>query len=196
MSKIEILNGKEYILNNVIASLDDLWLSDTNTDIKGDAFEYFLRNYGGAESDFGEYFTPRHIVKAMVKLLNPQFGEKIYDGFCGTGGMLTESFKYIKRRMPLNQNTIQKLKIETVFGGEFTTIFRIAKMNMILAEDGHSNITRQDSYEKKQTNQFDVVITNIPFGSQRKTDCISQYGYNGNPAEFCGVLHCLDALNR
>ena len=79
--------------------------------------------------------------------------------------------------------------------GEFTKIFRIAKMNMILAEDGHSNITKQDSYGKKQTNQFDVVITNIPFGIHRKTDYISQYGYNGKSAEVCGVLHCLDALN-
>ncbi|WP_341758607.1 N-6 DNA methylase [Candidatus Tisiphia endosymbiont of Ditula angustiorana] len=195
LSKMEILNGKEHILNNIIASLDDLWLSDTSTDIKGDAFEYFLRNYGGAETDFGEYFTPRHIVKTMVKLLNPQFGEKVYDGFCGTGGMLTESFKYIKRRMPLNQNTIEQLKNETVFGGEFSTMFRIAKMNMILAGDGHSNITRQDSYEKKQTNKFDVVITNIPFGSKRKTDYLSQYEYNGKSAEVCGILHCLDALN-
>lgn len=196
LSKIEILSGKERILNDIITNLDDLWLSDTNTDIKGDAFEYFLRNYGGAETDFGEYFTPRHIVKTMVKLLNPQFGEKIYDGFCGTGGMLTESFKYIKRRMPLNPNTIKQLKNETVFGGEFSTMFRIAKMNMILAGDGHSNITRQDSYEKKQTNKFDVVITNIPFGIKMKTDYLLQYGYNGNSAEICGVLHCLDALNN
>lgn len=195
LSKIEILSGKEHILNNIIASLDDLWLSDTNTDIKGDAFEYFLRNYGGAETDFGEYFTPRHIVKTMVKLLNPQFGEKVYDGFCGTRGMLTESFKYIKRRMPLNGDTIEQLKNKTVFGGEFSTMFRIAKMNMILAGDGHSNIIRQDSYEKKQTNKFDVIITNIPFGSKRKTDYLSQYGYNGKSAEVCGVLHCLDALN-
>ncbi|ETO22024.1 type I restriction-modification system methyltransferase subunit [Reticulomyxa filosa] len=196
LSKIEILSGKERILNDIITNLDDLWLSDTNTDIKGDAFEYFLRNYGGAETDFGEYFTPRHIVKTMVKLLNPKFGEKIYDGFCGTGGMLTESFKYIKRRMPLNPNTIRYLKNETVFGGEFSTIFRIAKMNMILAGDGHSNIARQDSYEKKQTNKLDVVITNIPFGNKMKTDYLSQYGYNGKSAEICGVLHCLDALNN
>lgn len=194
LSKIEILSGKENILNNIIRDLDDLWLSDTSTDIKGDAFEYFLRNYGGAETDFGEYFTPRHIVKTMVRLLNPQFGEKVYDGFCGTGGMLTESFKYIKRRMPLNQTTIKQLKNETVYGGEFTTMFRVAKMNMILAGDGHSNIVRQDSYEKKQTNKFDVVITNIPFGVKMKTDYLPQYGYNGQSAEVCGVLHCLDAL--
>ncbi|ETN99009.1 restriction-modification protein, partial [Reticulomyxa filosa] len=87
-------------------------------------------------------------------------------------------------------------KNETVFGGEVSTIFRIAKMNMILAGDGHSNIARQDSYEKKQTNKLDVVITNIPFGNKMKTDYLSQYGYNGKSAEICGVLHCLDALNN
>ena len=77
MSKIDVLEGKENILNSIIDSLDDLWLSDTNADIKGEAFEFFLRSYGGAETDFGEYFTPRHIVKTMVKLLNPKFGEKV-----------------------------------------------------------------------------------------------------------------------
>ena len=195
LSKIDVLEGKENILNSIIDSLDDLWLSDTNADIKGEAFEFFLRSYGGAETDFGEYFTPRHIVKTMVKLLNPKFGEKVYDGFCGTGGMLIESFKYMKKRTPLNQNTIKQLKNETIYGGEFSTMYRIAKMNMILAGDGHSNILRQDSYEKKQTNKYDVVITNIPFGSKMKTNYLSQYGYNGVSAEICGVLHSIDALN-
>ena len=96
LSKIEVVSGKEKILNQVIKKLDDLQLSDTNSDIKGDAFEFFLRNYGGAETDFGEYFTPRHIVKVLVKLLNPQYGETVYDPFCGTGGMLIESFDETK----------------------------------------------------------------------------------------------------
>ena len=109
--------------------------------------------------------------------------------------MLIESFKYMKKRTPLNQNTIKQLKNETIYGGEFSTMYRIAKMNMILAGDGHSNILRQDSYEKKQTNKYDVVITNIPFGSKMKTNYLSQYGYNGVSAEICGVLHSIDALN-
>ena len=195
LSRIEILNGKESILENIIESLDNLWLSGTNTDIKGDAFEYFLRSYGGAETDFGEYFTPRHIVKMLVKLLNPQFGEKVYDPFCGTGGMLIESFKHIKRKMPQTDKTIRELKNETIYGGELTTMNRIAKMNMILAGDGHSNIIRQDSYQNKQSGKYDVVITNIPFGSRMKTDYLGQYGYNGKSAELAGVLHCLDALS-
>ena len=197
LSKIENINsGKEWILNEIIKMLDNLQLSDVNTDIKGDAFEFFLRNYGGAETDFGEYFTPRHIVKIMVKLLNPRYGEKVYDPFCGTGGMLIESFKHIKRRMPRNDETEKNLKENTVFGGELTTMNRVAKMNMILAGDGHSNIKHIDSYEHRQENKYDVVITNIPFGSKMKTKYLNQYGYNGNSAEICGVVHCLDALNN
>ncbi len=195
LSKINIMTGKEEILDIIISKLDDLWLSDSNVDVTGEAFEFFLRTYGGAETDFGEYFTPRHIIRTMTKLLNPQFGEKVYDPFCGTGGMLIEAFKHIKRRMPLNKRTISDLKQKTVFGGELSTMSRIAKMNMILAGDGHSNIVRQDSYENKQTNKFDVVMTNIPFGNKMKTTYLSNYGYNGNSAEVCGVLHCLDSLS-
>ncbi len=194
LSKIEVVSGKEKILNQVVDKLDDLQLSDTNTDIKGDAFEFFLRNYGGAETDFGEYFTPRHIVKTMVKILNPQYGETVYDPFCGTGGMLIESFRHIRKRMPHSFHTLKKLKNKTVYGTEITTMERIAKMNMILVGDGHSNINRQDSYEHPQTNKHDVVITNIPFGSRMKTDFLSNYGFQGNSAELAGVLHCLDAL--
>ena len=156
LSKIEVVSGKEKILNQVIEKLDDLQLSDTNSDIKGDAFEFFLRNYGGAETDLGEYFTPRHIVKVLVKLLNPRYGETVYDPFCGTGGMLIESFKHIKRKMPQNAQTIETLKKGTVYGCEITDVDRIAKMNMILAGDGHSNIKRQNSYEHRQTDKHNA----------------------------------------
>ena len=195
LSEIRIRENKAYILNNIIEKLDNLWLSDTNADIKGEAFEYFLRNYGGADTDFGEYFTPRHIVKLMVKLLNPRFGETIYDPFCGTGGMLIESFKHIKKRMPLNKNTIKQLRNNTVYGRELTSMSRVAKMNMILTGDGHSNIIEIDSYENPVKNKYNVVITNIPFGIKMKTNHVNLYEpINTDSAEICGVLHCLDAL--
>lgn len=151
MSPIETL-VKPSILNTIVAKLDDLHLSATHSDIKGDAFEYFLRNYGGADTDFGEYFTPRHIVTALVNLLDPKFGEKVYDPFCGTGGMLITSYKHIYDNLSLRTpENIQRLKKQTVYGGEITKMYRIAKMNMILAGDGHSNIVRQNSYGTPDT---------------------------------------------
>ncbi len=70
------------VLKDIINQLDQLELVSIESDIKGDAFEFFLKRYNAGEKDLGEYFTPRHIVKFLVQLLNPIFGEKIYDPFC------------------------------------------------------------------------------------------------------------------
>lgn len=214
LSPIETL-VKPSILNTIVAKLDDLHLSATHSDIKGDAFEYFLRNYGGADTDFGEYFTPRHIVTALVNLLDPKFGEKVYDPFCGTGGMLITSYKHIYDNLSLRTpENIQRLKKQTVYGGEITKMYRIAKMNMILAGDGHSNIVRQNSYGTPDTIKqidvikdgfvtkenikikYDVVISNMPFGRKMKTEHAGLYGFNTRSAEITGVLHCLNSLNN
>ena len=69
------------ILKKIIDKLDPLNLINIDSDIKGDAFEYFLKQSTATKNDLGEYFTPRHIIKVMVKLLNPQIGETIYDPF-------------------------------------------------------------------------------------------------------------------
>ena len=90
-------------LRQIIDLLDGLQLTDINADIKGDAFEYFIRSYSASNpSDLGEIFTPRHIVKTMIRLLKPEIGEKICDPFCGTGGMLIAAFKYLMDTMPRN----------------------------------------------------------------------------------------------
>ena len=95
-------------LKQIIDLLDELQLTDINADVKGDAFEYFIRSYSASNpSDLG---TPRHIVKTMVRLVNPQIGEKIFDPFCGTGGMLIVAFKYLMDTMPRNSGNIETLR--------------------------------------------------------------------------------------
>ena len=141
-------------LKRIIDTLDPLSLVDVNSDVKGDAFEYFLRRYiGNHHNDLGEYFTPRHIVKACVKLANPKFGEKVYDPFCGTGGMLIEAFKHVKTKhmrleSKMSEHSLKTLKENSFFGNEITPNFRIARMNMILMGDGHSNIHKRDSLKE------------------------------------------------
>ena len=187
---LEIRNPKT--LEKIISNLSDLQLTDINADIKGDAFEYFLRSYNAGNKDLGEYFTPRHIVKTMVKLLNPRFGEKIYDPFCGTGGMLTETFKHIYKNMPKNTNTEKTLRNDTVYGRDITKTSRIAKMNMILMGDGHNNIERIDSLANPIENKFDVVITNMPFSQNTESYNFYDIPMSGskNGDSIC-VQHCL-----
>lgn len=67
------------ILKEIMDKLDPLMLTDVDSDVKGDAFEYFLKASTSTKNDLGEYFTPRHIIKTMVRLVNPQIGEKIYE---------------------------------------------------------------------------------------------------------------------
>lgn len=104
------------ILKEIMDKLDPLMLTDVDSDVKGDAFEYFLKASTSTKNDLGEYFTPRHIVKTMVRLVNPQIGEKIYDPFCGTGGFLIESFRYIHNNMARTEANMKTLRESTVYG--------------------------------------------------------------------------------
>ncbi len=183
------------ILHDIVEELSKLNLTSADTDVKGDAFEYFLKNaYQGVSiKDLGEYFTPRNIVRTMVSMVNPRFGESIYDPFCGTGGFLIESFKYIRLRTKPDPAIDEQLKNKTVYGSELTTNARIAKMNMILAGDGHSNIIRQDSFENPVKGKYDIVLTNPPYS--QKTRYGKLYPVDSSSGDAISILHCFDSLN-
>ncbi|MCC8407251.1 MAG: N-6 DNA methylase [Rickettsia endosymbiont of Sceptobius lativentris] len=206
-------------LRHIIDAIDPLILSTIDTDIKGDAFEYFLEKTTSTENDLGEYFTPRNIVKTIINLVDPKFKETIYDPFCGTGGFLTEAFNYIKENNIINNDEdLERLRFNTLYGRELTKTARIAKMNMILHGDGHSGVQQINSlenpnYVKPLTNQqlkFDVIVTNMPFSQEitKKTvknsktiteNYIAPLYYNGiakNNGDAACVLHCLHNLKE
>ncbi|ETO16291.1 Type I restriction-modification system methyltransferase subunit [Reticulomyxa filosa] len=168
--------SNDYIINEI----DPLVLSSIDSDIKGDAFEYFLEKTTSTENDLGEYFTPRNVVKTIINLVDPKFKETVYDPFCGTGGFLTESFNYIKENNIIEgEEDLKRLKQETIYGREVTATARIAKMNMILHGDGHAGIqqintlSNPDYIEKKGGKwifvklQINQVIKRMPFIIQR-----------------------------
>lgn len=195
------------ILKDIMDKLDPLMLTDVDSDVKGDAFEYFLKASTSTKNDLGEYFTPRHIVKTMVRLVNPQIGEKIYDPFCGTGGFLIESFRYIHNNMARTEANMKILRESTVYGNEITNTARITKMNMILAGDGHSNIEMKDSLanpvdgtetymdERGEVHHrgFDIVLANMPYS--QKTKYGSLYDLPSTNGDSICVQHCMKAIN-
>jgi len=197
----------ETILKEIMDKLDPLMLTDVDSDVKGDAFEYFLKASTATKNDLGEYFTPRHIVKTMVRLVNPQIGEKIYDPFCGTGGFLIESFRHIYNNMARTEDNLTTLRESTVYGNEITNTARITKMNMILAGDGHSNIQMLDSLanpidgtstwldDKGQVhhNGFDIVLANMPYS--QKTKHGNLYDLPSTNGDSICVQHCMKAIN-
>lgn len=181
------------ILEKIIDKLEPLTLVNIDSDIKGDSFEYFLKQSTSTKNDLGEYFTPRHIVKTMVKLVNPQFGERIYDPFCGTGGMLIESFRHISKNSPINKRNRKILQEDTVFGNEITSTARITKMNMILIGDGHSGIQQKNSLKNPVENEYDIVITNMPYS--QKTEFGSYYDLPSDKGDSICIQHCIKAID-
>ncbi len=180
-------------LRDIIALLDDLQLTDINADIKGDAFEYFIRSYSASNpSDLGEIFTPRHIVKTMVKLLNPEIGETVYDPFCGTGGMLIVAFKHLMGTMARNDRNLATLQQDTIYGADITKTASIAKMNMILAGDGHNNIVRSDSLAFPVDNLYDIVLTNMPFAQTTRYG--DKYTIPSRKGDIICPQHCFRAV--
>ena len=170
-------------------------------DIKGEAFEYFLKEYTkNQKKDLGQYFTPRHIVDFLVRLVDPTIIEKIYDPFCGTGGILIKVFNYIAKNIPAKDGEKWKtLKNNTVYGNEFTSVARVAKMNMILVGDGHNNIVRRDSLANpiSDKDKYNVVITNMPFSLDGPFDEYKDLYHLGkaNGNSLC-IEHCLDAIDK
>ncbi len=158
----------------------------TDADIKGNAYEYFLRDYTKDKDELNRYFTPRHIVKMMVKLANPTSDETVYDPFCGTGGMLIETYKHIKNTFPPvshadHSSLLKQLRRHALYGQDISDAANIATMNMILIGDGHTNIKRVDSLKNPPDKKHDVVITNIPFSTDKEGNCIR---------------HCLQAVKN
>lgn len=208
LTPISIKN--ENTLKHIIHAIDPLVFSTIDTDIKGDAFEYFLEKTTSTENDLGEYFTPRHVVKAIVDFVSPKYNEKIYDPFCGTGGFLTNAFHYVRENNNLNKEEEHNLKSNSIYGHEITTTAKTAKMNMILQGDGHSGIQQLDSLFNPIDKEYDLIITNIPFsqkivkkviidGKEHSINEVTEKYENGlakNSGDAVCVLHCFRALKE
>jgi len=209
--KLKIKNAKA--VKEIVNKLSRLKLINTESEIKGDAFEYFIKSIASG-NDLGEYFTPRHIVKLMIYLLNPKFGSKILDPFCGTGGFLIETFRHIRKSIDeRDDNLMVALKNDTLFGVELTETYKIAKMNMIITGDGHNNIVQDDTakntfwekftedekdkdkikkLEKLKETKFDFIISNIPYNQQ--TDYGNIYPVPSNNGDSVFIQNIINAL--
>ncbi len=179
-------------LQTVVGYLADTNLSETDLDSKGRAFETFMTGFFRGE--FGQYFTPRNIVKFIVDALPITNESKVIDTSCGSGGFLLHALDKVRRaadRMAEEgyfENPSSKHKDywhdfaeKNLFGIEISEgIARTAKMNMIIHDDGHTNVIAFDGLESfermRQVTEnngfkaaaFDYIITNPPFGSKVK----------------------------
>lgn len=181
----------------VVQYLQDINLSKTNLDAKGVAFQNFMGEF--FRGDFGQYFTPKPIVEFIVKAIGVNKDWKVLDTSCGSGGFLLQALKTVRDEADdiYGKDEIGSASWKSywhefaekhLFGIEINEqISRVAKMNMIIHDDGHTNIVTNDGLKNNysieienrnlhfQDGSFDLIMTNPPFGSSVKADEVGYY---------------------
>lgn len=182
-------------IRTVVGYLQDIWLSETDLDSKGRAFETFMGSF--FRGDFGQYFTPRPIVKFIVDVLPITHESRVLDTSCGSGGFLLHALDKVRKEADHyypdeiaapsegrkeGRNHFRHwhdFAEKNLFGIEINEqIARTAKMNMIIHDDGHTNVVAADGllppsemvkrHAEFKAGSMDFIITNPPFGSSIK----------------------------
>lgn len=183
----------------VVGYLESVDLSKTDLDSKGRAFETFMGSF--FRGDFGQYFTPRPIVRFIINVLPIKNDSLVLDTSCGSGGFLLHALDKVRKQATeyYDEGTTDHYKYwhdfaeKNLYGIEVNEqIARTAKMNMIIHDDGHTNVIAADGLlpadklrelSKNQGfkyNRFNFVVTNPPFGSvvrQTEKAYLNQYGF-------------------
>lgn len=155
------------------------WLS-LEADIKGDAYEGLLeKNAADVKGGAGQYFTPRPLINAIIKVMRPEPGMKIHDPACGTGGFLLSAYNYIVSHYKLNKDQKYDLKHNTFTGNEIVAMAaRLCVMNLYLhGVNGITNpISPDDSLKNNPGAIYDMVLTNPPFGKKSSEKIVTEEG--------------------
>jgi type I restriction enzyme M protein len=168
-------------LRALVSHLEPINLSATDLDVKGVAFERFMDGF--FKGDFGQYFTPREVIRLAVDLIEPTEHDLIADPACGSAGFLLYALDAVRSHVEaVAVNELEafqhwsKFAQRNLYGVEINDeLTRVAKMNMIIHGDGHTNIINDDSLRPTVhlhtrnrgfgLGKFDVVLTNPPFGA-------------------------------
>src|SRR6267154_1923543 len=135
-------------------------------------YEAKIRNMGNAGRNGGEYYTPRPLIRAIVQVVKPCIGDRIYDGAVGSAGFLCESYEYLTKSQNLTTKDVRTLQERTFYGKEKKSLaYVIAIMNMILhgietPNIVHTNTLTENLADIQQKDRFDVVLANPPFGGK------------------------------
>ena len=156
------------------------WLS-LSADVKGDAYESLLeRNAQDVKTGAGQYFTPRPLIQAIVDVMRPGPDDTVCDPACGTGGFLLATHDYIVRGYPrMDQGRLEHLKNDALHGWEIVdSAARLCVMNLYLHGIGGdiTNIIVDDSLRSHPGVNFDLVLTNPPFGRKSSLTFVNAEG--------------------
>jgi len=167
-------------------------------------YESKIQNMGNAGRNGGEYYTPRPLIKTIVKVVAPQIGNKIYDGAGGSMGFLCESFQYLKNSKGklenLTSKEIETLQKNTFYGKEKKALaFIIGLMNMILHGIDAPNLIHDNTLainldDIQEKDRYDIVVANPPFGGKERGEVQQNFPIRTGETAFLFLQHFIKIL--
>ena len=164
------------------------------------ADEAKIKNMGNAGRNGGEYYTPRPLIRAMVQVVKPKIGEKIYDAACGSAGFLCEAYDYLRAKPNLTVSQFQALQPRTFYGKEKKSLaYVIATMNMILhgieaPNIIHTNTLTENLADIQEKDRYDVVLANPPFGGKERKEVQQNFPIRTGETAFLFLQHFIKML--
>ena len=214
----EILSGVERVRidteRNFLDVLDKVHeirseaIDDTHVFTLSQVYEGLLLKMGEKGNDGGQFFTPREVIRAMVKVIDPKAGETVYDPGCGTGGFLAQSYEHMKVSLGegATARQIETLKHGTFFGREKENlIYPIALANLILHGIDQPNLWHGNTLTgleiygglfQNAPSLYDVVLTNPPFGGKEGKEAQTRFAYKTGATQVLFLQHVIDSLKR
>jgi type I restriction enzyme M protein len=214
----EIMSGVERVRvdteRNMLDVLDKVHeisaanIDDTHVFALSQVYEGLLLRMGEKGNDGGQFFTPREIIRAMVKVVGPKIGETVYDPCCGTGGFLAQGYEYVQGQLGegITPEELEGLKRRTFFGREKENlIYPIALANLVLhgIDEPHlwhgNALTGGETYGglfEGAPGQFEVVLTNPPFGGKEGKEAQTRFAYKTSATQVLFLQHVIDSLKK
>jgi type I restriction enzyme M protein len=190
-----------YNLREIIDHIDELrFRSQTEKHELSHLYEAKIKNMGNAGRNGGEYYTPRPLIRAMVQVIQPKIGERIYDGAVGSAGFLCEAFDYLKSRPNLTTADLKTLQEQTFYGKEKKSLaYVIAIMNLILhgleaPNIQHTNTLAENLADIQEKDRMDVILANPPFGGKERKEVQQNFPIRTGETAFLFLQHFIKKL--
>jgi type I restriction enzyme M protein len=200
-SEIKNKFASGYTLRDIIEVIDGLrFRSQAEKHELSHLYEAKIKRMGNAGRNGGEYYTPRPLIRAMIHVIQPTIGEKIYDGACGSGGFLCESFDFLRAKKGLSTKDAKTLQEKTFFGKEKKSLaYVIGIMNMILhgieaPNIVHTNTLTENLADVQERDRFDIILANPPFGGGERKEIQQNFPIRSGETAFLFLQHFIKLL--
>ncbi len=190
-----------YTLRDVVNEVDNLQFQSNEQKYELSAlYEEKIKNMGNAGRNGGEYYTPRPLIKSIIKVIDPKVGETVYDGAVGSAGFLVEAFEHMSQSKSLTTSELKTLQTKSFYGAEKKTLaYIIGIMNMILhgiesPKIIHQNTLETNILEIQNKDRVDVILANPPFGGKEKANIQENFPIKTGETAYLFLQHFIKKL--